>query len=135
MQPPAIRLLRPLAGGAGEASVDLVEVGGRQLVLKRQSERHANAERRFHRALADAGLPHLEVVDHPSLAADQILLTYVERSTTVGRSQSLAAFEAWGAAIAGMHAIASGWCQELDERGAPIEADWPKSSSVPRTPD
>ncbi len=125
MRPPAIRLLRPLAGGAGEASVDLVEVGGRRLVLKRQSERHANAERRFHRALADAGLPHLEVVDHPSLGPDQILLAYVEGSTTIGRSQSLAAFAAWGAAIAGMHAITSSRCQELDERGTPIEARWP----------
>lgn len=124
MRAPAIRILHPLAGGAGEATVELVEIEGRKLVLKRQSERHAATERLFHRTLADAGRPSLEVVDHPALRPDQILLEYVEGSTTLGGSPDPVACAAWGAAIAGLHAIRPDRFLTLDTEGHPVEADW-----------
>lgn len=120
-----IRNLRALAGGAGEATVDLVEVDGVQYVLKRQTERHAALERLFQQTLDDADLPSLRIVDHPSLQPDQILLEYVEGSTTVGGSPSAKVCERWGAAVARLHAIRTDGFMALDARARPSLADWP----------
>lgn len=125
MNAPGIKVLRPLAGGGGEATVELVEIEDRRLVLKRQSPRHAAAERLFQRTLAGAGLPCLEVMDHPALRPDQILLEYVEDSATLGGSPTPAACSAWGAAIAGLHAIRPGGFLTLNTVGAIVEDDWP----------
>lgn len=120
------RKIRPLAGGGGGATIDLVEIGDHPFVLKRQTARHVGAERLFQRTLADANLPSLKVIDHPRLRPDEILLEYVEASETVGRSLSLGLCERWGAAIAGLHAIRPGGFMELNEAASPIAASWPE---------
>lgn len=125
MPAPEIRKIRALAGGAGEATVDLVEIDGVQYVLKRQTKHHAALERLFQQTLADAGLPSLRIVDHPSLRPDQILLEYVEGSTTVGGSPSAEVCEHWGVAVARLHAIRSDGFMALDAGARPTLADWP----------
>ena len=117
MEWPPIRKIRPLAGSGGDASVDLVAIGDKMFVLKRQSPCHATAERLFQQSLQRAGLPSLRVFDHPELGPDQILLEYVEGSTTVGRSLSLQSIERWGATIGRLHAIRSDHFVELDGAG------------------
>ena len=120
-----IKKVRLLQGGSGKATVDLVEIDGVPYVLKCQTERHAALERLFQHTLDGAGLPSLRIVDHPSLQPDQILLEYVEGSTTVGGSPSAKVFERWGAAIARLHAIRTDGFMALDARGRPSVADWP----------
>ncbi|MDO8377445.1 phosphotransferase [Phenylobacterium sp.] len=120
-----LKKIRPLAGGGGAATIDLVEIGDSTFVLKRQTARHVGAERLFQRTLANANLPSLKVIDHPSLRPDEILLEYVEASVTVGRSLSLSLCERWGAAIAALHAIRPGCFMELNEAALPIAASWP----------
>lgn len=103
-----LETVRPLAGGAGEASVDLVRADGRLWVLKRHRPEAVEAERRFQRLLADHGLPSLATPDCDGLASDQLLLEYVPDSPTLGGSPSLDLCRAWGAAIGGLHGIATG---------------------------
>jgi hypothetical protein len=96
----AIHRLRPLTGGGGGASVEQVEIGGRQFVLKRSATARAAGERRFQQTLAAAGLASLSMFDHPSLQPGELLLEFVEGSLTIGGSTSPDRFARWGAAIA-----------------------------------
>lgn len=120
-----MRTIRPLAGGGGGASVDLVAVGDAMRVLKRQSPRHAMAERLFQQALQQAGLPNLRVFEHSDLGPDQVLLEYVEGSTTVGRALSLRSIERYGAAVGRLHAIPSHRFVRLNSAGQLVAANWP----------
>jgi thiamine kinase-like enzyme len=124
MEWPAIRKIRPLPGGGGSASIELVAVGDETLALKRQSPRHAMAERLFQQALRQAGLPSLRIVDHPELGPDEILLEYVEGSTTVGRALSLPSIERWAAALGKLHAVRSSRFVELGNASQLAETNW-----------
>lgn len=119
-----IEIVRPLAGGGGSATVDLVRVGAESLVLKRQTVRHAAAERLFQRAQAAAGLPSLRVVDHPGLTADQVLLEYVPGSPTIGGVPSLDLCRRWGAAIARLHSVSITPFLALDGEGGLVPSAW-----------
>jgi len=125
MNRPKIQKIRPLAGGGGGASIDLVTVDGEMRVLKRQSPRHAMAERLFQQALRQAGLPNLRTFDHPDLGPDQVLLEYVDGSATVGRALSLQSIERYGTAIGRLHSVKSPRFVELNGEGHVIEANWP----------
>lgn len=120
-----IEVVRPLAGGGGSATVDLVRIGEEAFVLKRQTRRHAAGERLFQHALQAQGLPYLRVVDRPDLAADQILLEYVEGSPTIGGSPPLSLCARWGATIASLHAICLPQFVTLDGMGELAAARWP----------
>jgi Ser/Thr protein kinase RdoA (MazF antagonist) len=122
--PPEFRLVRPLAGGGGNASVDLVELDGRFLVLKRHGRRDVAAERLFHQQLGARGLARLAVEDHPALGPDQILLEYVEGSPTIGGAAAVDVCERWGRAIGGLHAVGSDRFEVLDESGAIVRSSW-----------
>jgi Ser/Thr protein kinase RdoA (MazF antagonist) len=118
-----IRRLRPLAGGGESAVVELVEIDGRPFVLKRAPPERVAGERLFQRTMAGAGLPALATPDHPSLAANELLLEYVEGSPTIGGSPSPELVARWGAAVAGMHGIQVAGFQRF-EVDAPIDANW-----------
>jgi Ser/Thr protein kinase RdoA (MazF antagonist) len=116
--------IRTLAGGGGDATVELVEVGGRQLVLKRSTRRKALAEARFQTALAEADLPSLEIVAHPDLGDDELLLEYLEGSPTIGGSPSPERSALWGAAVRAMHQVKAAEFQALDDEGRIVAAEW-----------
>lgn len=124
MGSPTIRTIRPLAGGGGSASIDLVAVGDEMRVLKRQSARHAAAERLFQQALQQAGMPGLRVFEHPNLGPDEVLLEYVEGSTTVARALSLQSIARFGAAIGRLHSVRSDRFMRLNGDGQLVEANW-----------
>lgn len=116
--------LRSLPGGAGEAFVELVEVGGRRYVLKRSSPARAAGERQFQLVLAAAGLPSLALARHPSLGAGDLLLEFVEGSPTLGGSPAPELCARWGAAVAAMHAIRTDGFLRLGSAGEIAPGSW-----------
>lgn len=119
-----IETLRPLAGGGGSATVELVQAAGRLWVLKRHRLREVAAERLFQRLLGEHGLPKLHVEDCEGLGPDQILLEYVPDSPTIGGSPSPDLCRRWGAAIGALHAIRSSEFTVLDEHGSVAAGVW-----------
>ncbi|HTX49887.1 MAG TPA: phosphotransferase [Caulobacteraceae bacterium] len=118
-----IRRLRTLAGGGENAVVELVEIDGQPFILKRAPPVRVAGERLFQRTMAEAGLPALGTPDHPSLAANELLLEYVDGSPTIGGSPTPDALARWGAAVAGMHGIELAGFQRFDT-DAPAPANW-----------
>jgi|HubBroStandDraft_1064217.scaffolds.fasta_scaffold36917_2 hypothetical protein len=118
--------LQPLRGGAGEASVELVELGGQQFVLKRSTPARTAGERRFHMALAEAGLPHLALATHPSLGPGDLLLEYVDGPTLGASARTPEPCGRWGAAVAGMHGIRTDGLLRVDSAGEIVPGAWPQ---------
>jgi Ser/Thr protein kinase RdoA (MazF antagonist) len=124
MQASDLEFVRPLVGGGGTASVDLVRAEGREWVLKRHRPRDMAAERLFHRTLRENGLPALYVADCDGLSPDQLLLEFVAGSPTIGGAPAPELCRRWGEAVGRLHRIhAPAFCL-LDEAGAPQPADW-----------
>lgn len=119
-----IEKVRPLAGGGGNASVDLVRASGRLWVLKCHRPREVAAERLFQKHLRECGLPYLHVEDCPGLRPDQLLMEYVPGSPTIGGSPSVELCRRWGAAIGDLHRIQSAEFRTLDDQGVPVLASW-----------
>lgn len=124
MEASEIEILKPLAGGGGEASVELVRAGGALWVLKRHRPRNVAAERAFHRALRTHGLPSLQTPDCRGLSQDQILLEYVEGSPTIGGAPPPELCRRLGSAIGALHRIGSAKFTVLDDNGAEHPAIW-----------
>ncbi|MDO8410052.1 MAG: aminoglycoside phosphotransferase family protein [Phenylobacterium sp.] len=119
-----IEIVRPLAGGGGNATVDLVRAGGQLWVLKCHRPREVAAERLFQSSLREHGLPNLQVADCSGLRPDQLLMEYVSGSPTIGGSPSLNLCRRWGEAIRDLHGIRSSEFQTLDGQGMPVLASW-----------
>lgn len=103
-----LEILKPLAGGAGEASVTLVRGGGRLMVLKRHRPSEIAAERLFQQTLARHGLPCLGIEACDGLGPDRLLLEYVADSPTLGGNPMPDLCRRWGAAVRAMHDMETG---------------------------
>lgn len=125
MDLPDIEILETLAGGGGDASVELVRAAGRLLVLKRHRLRDIAAERAFHEALRRHDLPSLKIETFSGLGPDQILLEYVPGSPTIGGSPTPDLCRRWGGAVGALHQIRFEHCAVLDERGKLESTPWP----------
>lgn len=110
--------------GSYSSKVELVEIEGKQYVLKTWDAEEAENEKLFLRTLEDNGLPSLKVVEHPELKPDQILLEYVEGSPKL--SETPENFIRFGEAVRSMHTIKYPNCFKVNSLGQQEEIDWNK---------
>lgn len=91
--------------GAHSSHVQLVDIDGVKWVLKTANPVEIVNEHLFFEVAKAHGMPVLTVLDAPDLAANQILLSYIDGSPTVGDNLSQETCRAWGAAAGALHRI------------------------------
>jgi hypothetical protein len=127
-----LEMVRPLAGGGGNASVSLVQAEGRCWVLKRHRPPDVAAERLFHQTLRSNGLPALLVAECDGLGPDELLLEYVDGSPTLGHalgattspSRRRDLLQRWGMAVRALHRVRFSDLVILDAAGSPQISSW-----------
>ena len=89
--------------GAKNAEVNLVEIEGKLWVHKKEDAESSLNEIAFYRELKRNGLPSLQILEHPDLAEDEILVEYIENSPPV--SDTIEDYELWGKTLKKLHSI------------------------------
>lgn len=108
--------------GSYSSKVELVEINGKQYVLKTWDAEEAENEKLFLRALEDHGLPSLKVIENPELKPDQTLLEYVQDSPKL--SETPENFIRFGEAVKRLHTIKYPNCFKINSRGEKEVVDW-----------
>jgi fructosamine-3-kinase len=118
------KVVKRLSGGDENSEVKLVEIEGRHYVLKTSSLRDTLAEEFFHQELAKNRLPSLELFFQLPLEPNQLLLEYIEDSTSLGDKKSAEGIYKWGQLVARMHDIHYAGFRNTTDKGALADTDW-----------
>ena len=82
-------------------------------------------ERRFVEIMREHGVPTLPFIDHPLLAANELMFPYIPDSPTVGKHLSPDAYRHWGRTARRMHAIEDSGARRLAPDGEWENESWP----------
>lgn len=93
--------------GAYLSKVELVEIEGKNFVLKTAEKEDIDNEKNFFSLLAMHHFPTLQVLESPDLLPNQILLEYVPGSPTLGKNLSPESCREWGILMKNIHSIQS----------------------------
>lgn len=108
---------------AYSSTVELVDIDGKEFVLKTVDEEEAWNEKRFLQTMKDHGLPTLEMFDALGLKDNQILLEYVPGSKNI-EWQDVRQVEQWGGAVRQMHNIKFESALRITSENKEQQVDW-----------
>jgi hypothetical protein len=97
-----VEIIRKIPG-AKNAEVKVVKIDEQLWVHKKQNVVSAQNEKAFYKELEKNNLPFLEILDHPALQEDEILIEYIENSPTL--SETSDDYESWGHTLRKLHNI------------------------------
>jgi Ser/Thr protein kinase RdoA (MazF antagonist) len=116
-----IRVLRSFKN-AYSSQVELVEIDGKEFVLKTAELEEIQNEKYFHEVLRANRLPSLRFFDNPELKPDQILLEYIEGTPILNETPE--DYVRYGEATKRMHAVHFPECFRITETGAKEVVEW-----------
>lgn len=89
------------------SKVELVEIDGKNFVLKTADKEDIENEKNFFSLLSAHNLPTLQIFQSADLFANQILLEYIPGSPTLGKNLSVEMCKKWGSLMKNIHSIQS----------------------------
>lgn len=116
-----MKIIKELPGSYG-SKVELVEIDGKQYVLKTWKTEESENEKLFLKTLAENGLPSLKVIDNLELNSNQILLEYIEGSPKLPKGAEN--FIKFGQIIRRMHDIKYNDSFKINEHGEKEVIEW-----------
>lgn len=116
-----MKIIKELPGSYA-SKVELIEIDGRQYVLKTWNEEESENEKLFQKTLADHSLPSLEVAEILELKPDQILLKYIEGSPKMSKTSE--DFIKFGQAVRKMHDVKYSDCFKINSHGEKEIMEW-----------
>ena len=106
------------------SEVYLVEIDGKDFVLKTTTPQGAASEKFFYDTLAARNVPTLRVFSHAELKNNQLLLEYIENSPALMDAQTEENFRNWGKAVKSIHAITFPESFVITEEGEKKQIAW-----------
>ena len=116
-----MKIIKELPGSYA-SKVELVEIDGKQYVLKTWNAEESENEKLFLKTLAEHGLSSLKVVENPELTPNQILLEYIESSPKLPKTPDN--YIKFGQIIRKMHDIKYTECFKINEHGEREIIEW-----------
>ena len=116
-----MKIIRELPGSYG-SKVELVEIDGKQYVLKTWKVEESENEKLFLKTLEENNLPFLGVINNSELKSNQILLEYIEGSPKLPKG--IENFIKFGEIIRKMHDIKYNDSFIINEHGEREVIEW-----------
>jgi thiamine kinase-like enzyme len=116
-----MKIIRELPGSYG-SKVELVEIDGKQYVLKTWKVEESENEKLFLKTLEENNLPFLGVINNSELKSNQILLEYIEGSPKLPKG--IENFIKFGEIIRKMHDIKYNDSFIINEHGEKEVIEW-----------
>ncbi len=116
-----MKIIRELPGSYG-SKVELVEIDGKQYVLKTWKVEESENEKLFLKTLEENNLPFLGVINNSELKSNQILLEYIEGSPKLPKG--IENFVKFGEIIRKMHDIKYNESFIINEYGEKEVIEW-----------
>jgi len=110
--------------GAHAAKVQLVEIDGKEYILKTEAAEEVASEKFFYKILQENKLNSLSVVEGDFLSPNQLATQYVKDSPTLAKFQKEENFKNWGREIGRMHSINFPACLIMNAPAVPKEISW-----------
>lgn len=107
-----------------DATIELVELNGQQLILKTGDKEEIALDRKFIQVLSKHHAPHLYLVEDARLLPNQLLMEYVPNSPTLDKYSDVEWHRKWGETTRKMHQIISQKCIKIMPDGEEVEIGW-----------
>jgi len=114
--------LRSIAG-AHSSHVELVEIDGKEFVLKTAEPEEVMNEHLFQQELKKAGMPSLWT-SRDDLPNNQLLLEFVPNSPSLNSNLTVDMCKKWGSTVKTMHSITQSQTSRIDDDGNSHVIDW-----------
>ncbi|MEO8065507.1 MAG: phosphotransferase [Candidatus Doudnabacteria bacterium] len=106
------------------SKVELVEIDGKQFVLKTAEPQEIATEKVYLKELKDRGFPTLNIIEAPNLKNDQLLLEYIPHSAGGLIFGSAQDYERFGKIVRKLHSIHYEYCFRITSEGKEEKLDW-----------